>query len=88
MVLVGSGVKGKWSTVARKLSSTDTKYQVTYNSYPVYTYVGDTGRKQSKGEGVQLASRVHWYLIHASATSASTPMKTSSGGSSGGGGGG
>ena len=88
MVTVGKGVKGKWGTVERMLSTGD-KYQVTYNSYPVYTYVGDTGAKQSHGEGVKFATGVDWYLVRASATTvAATPMKTASDPSSGSGGGG
>jgi predicted lipoprotein with Yx(FWY)xxD motif len=87
MITVGKGVKGKWSTVERRLSSAD-KFQVTYNSYPVYTYVGDTGAKQSHGEGVKFSTGVDWYLVRASATAAATtPMKTASDSSGGGGGG-
>ena len=71
---IGRGVKGKVGTVARKLSATLTKYQVTYNSYPVYVYSGDTGPEQSNGEGVKLGS-AYWYLANASATSAAaTPV--------------
>jgi predicted lipoprotein with Yx(FWY)xxD motif len=44
---VGAGVKGKLGTVARKLSKADTKYQLTYNSFPVYTFSGDTARVSS-----------------------------------------
>jgi len=84
---VGAGVKGKWGVVIRKISSADTKYQLTYNTYPVYTYAGDTGPKQSKGEGVKFSSGVYWYLLHASAkTAAATPVKTSTSSSGGGGG--
>jgi len=86
---VGPGVKGKWGTVARKLSSASTKYQLTYNSFPVYTFAGDSAPKQANGEGIKFASGVNWYLIKASATTASSsPMKKASGGSGGGGGGG
>ncbi|MGO9333609.1 MAG: hypothetical protein ACLQCU_06095 [Acidimicrobiales bacterium] len=83
---VGAGVKGKLGTVARKLSKADTKYQLTYNSFPVYTFSGDTGPKQSNGEGIEFATGVYWYLLHSSATTAAaTPVAVS--GSSGGGGG-
>lgn len=88
MLKVGAGVKGKWATVAR-MTSKATEYQVTYNSFPVYTYVADTGAKQSHGEGVKFSSGVWWYLIKASATSAAgTPVTKPSGSSGGGGGGG
>jgi predicted lipoprotein with Yx(FWY)xxD motif len=72
---IGAGVKGKLGTVARKLSSTVTKYQLTYNSYPVYVYSGDTGSKQSNGEGIMFSAGVYWYLASASATTAAaTPV--------------
>jgi predicted lipoprotein with Yx(FWY)xxD motif len=81
---VGAGVKGKLGSVARKLSKTDTKYQLTYNSFPVYTFSGDTGPRQSNGEGIEFATGVYWYLLHSSATTAAaTPVAVS--GSSGGG---
>jgi len=77
---VGTGVKGKLGTVARKLSATVTKYQLTYNSYPVYTYVGDTGPKQSSGEYFEFETGVYWYLVRASATTAAnTPVPPTGG---------
>lgn len=78
---VGAGVKGKIGTVARKLSKTVTKYQVTFNSYPVYVYSGDAGARESNGEGFQFASGVYWYLASASATTpSSTPVLPVGGG--------
>ena len=80
---VGAGVKGKVGTVARKLSKNDTKYQLTYNGYPVYTYSGDSGPKQANGEHVKFAKGVYWYLLRASATTAAktpVPPASSSGG--------
>src|ERR1019366_4276826 len=53
---VVSGVKGKWGTVARRLSSTSTRYQLTYNSFPVCTFAGDSAPKQANGEGIKFAS--------------------------------
>jgi len=84
---VGTGVKGKVGVVARKLSSTVTKYQVTFNTYPVYVYSGDTGPTQSKGEHIQFSSGVYWYLLRASATTASATAMTKAPGGGGGGGG-
>jgi len=78
---VGAGVKGKVAMIARKLSSTVTKYQLTFNSYPVYVYSGDTGPKQSNGEHLMFAAGDYWYLINASATTAAaTPVPPVSGG--------
>jgi len=85
--MVGAGVKGKVGTVARKLSKTVTKYQLTFNSYPVYVYSGDSGPAQSNGEHIQFSSGVYWYLMRASATSAGTTAMTKAPGGGGGGGG-
>ena len=82
---VVSGVKGKWGTVVR-LSSTSTRCHLSYNSFPVYTFSEHSAPKQANGEGIKFASGVNWYLIKASATTASkSEMKTVSGGSGGGG---
>jgi len=43
-VTLGKGVSGKIGFVKRS----STKKQVTFNSYPVYVYSGDSGAKQSK----------------------------------------
>ena len=73
---MSAGVKGKIGMVARKLSNTVTKYQVTDNGYPLYVFAGDTGPKQSNGQHVKFATGVYWYLVSASAkTAAKTPVK-------------
>ncbi|MGH9303079.1 MAG: hypothetical protein ACRDZ5_01570 [Acidimicrobiales bacterium] len=74
-----SGVKGRLGTVAR-----GSKEQVTFNSYPLYTFAGDNGRvAQSKGEGVAFGHRARWYLVRASARSAAaTPVKHKTSGGS------
>ncbi len=77
-VTFGAGVKGTIGFVTRSA----TEKQVTYNSYPVYTFSNDTGPNQSSGQGVA-ADGGTWTLVTASATTAAaTPV---SGGSSGGG---
>jgi predicted lipoprotein with Yx(FWY)xxD motif len=83
---LGAGVKGEWGMVTRKLSNAVTKYQLTYNTYPVYTYAGDTAPRQSSGEGIKFATGVYWYLVRASATTVVTTAMTPVTGSSGGGG--
>jgi predicted lipoprotein with Yx(FWY)xxD motif len=71
-VTAASAVKGKIGFVKRTSSSK----QVTFNTYPVYTYTGDTGPNQSTGEGVAADGGV-WHLLHASSKSAgSTPYAT------------
>jgi predicted lipoprotein with Yx(FWY)xxD motif len=62
-VTLGAGVKGKIGFVKRSA----TKKQVTFNSYPVYVYSGDTGALQSNGEGIA-ANGGTWTMVHASAT--------------------
>ncbi|MGH9294566.1 MAG: hypothetical protein ACRD0B_04475 [Acidimicrobiales bacterium] len=79
-ITVGAGVKGRLGRVRR-----GTRYQVTFNSYPVYTYVGDHHRPaEAHGEGVVFGPKATWYLIRASAkTPSATAVKhrTSSSGS-------
>jgi len=41
--------------------------QVTFNSYPVYTFIGDRGLKQANGEGI-MALGGTWLLQHASSS--------------------
>jgi predicted lipoprotein with Yx(FWY)xxD motif len=70
-ITVASGVKGKISHVAR-----GTKWQVTYNGWPVYTFIGDSGPGKWKGEKI-VAFGGTWYLVDAAATTnAKTPVKS------------
>jgi predicted lipoprotein with Yx(FWY)xxD motif len=66
-VSLGSGVDGKIGFVARSKS----KKQVTFNSYPIYTFVGDGGALQSHGQGV-VAFGGKWTLVRASSRAAAT----------------
>jgi predicted lipoprotein with Yx(FWY)xxD motif len=79
-VNLGANVKGKIGFVAR---SATTK-QVTFNSYPVYTFAGDTGARQSHGEGLAFDGG-KWYVAKAASTSAgATPiLKAATSGGSG-----
>jgi predicted lipoprotein with Yx(FWY)xxD motif len=71
-VTVAATVKGKIGFVKRNGSTK----QVTFNTYPVYTYTGDTGPNQSMGEGIAADGGV-WHLLHASAkTAGSTSYAT------------
>src|ERR1017187_1094392 len=63
-VSLGANVKGKIGFVAR---SATTK-QVTFNSYPVYTFAGDSGAHQSHGEGLAFDCG-KWYVARAASTS-------------------
>lgn len=66
-VTLGPGVKGTVGFVSRGTSL----YQVTFNSYPVYTYSGDSGPGGSNGQALVEFGGT-WYLTNASATMAST----------------
>ncbi|MGH3732988.1 MAG: hypothetical protein ACRDVC_06380 [Acidimicrobiales bacterium] len=73
-VALGAHVQGKIGFVARSA----TMKQVTYNSYPLYTYVGDLGPKHDQGQDF-VSDGGTWYLVRARATSAkATPYKSSS----------
>jgi predicted lipoprotein with Yx(FWY)xxD motif len=79
-VSLGPDVRGKIGFVAR----TSTTKQVTYNSYPLYTFSGDSASRQAHGEGKSFAGGT-WYVVKAAATSpGATPIvKASSSGGSG-----
>ena len=64
-VALGAHVDGKIGFVTRSA----TMKQVTFNSFPLYTYSGDTGSLQSNGEGI-VALGGTWYLVKASSSSA------------------
>ncbi len=64
-VSLGAGVKGTIGFVKRS----KTMKQVTFNSFPVYTYQGDSGKLQSNGEGIT-ADGGTWTLVKAKSNSA------------------
>jgi predicted lipoprotein with Yx(FWY)xxD motif len=67
----GSGVAGHVGAV----SINSTEDQVYFNSYPVYTFVGDSGPAQQNGEGLKSYGGT-WYMLNPKATTASsTPVK-------------
>lgn len=72
-ISLGVGVKGRIGFVRRS----KTTKQVTYNSFPVYTYNGDTGKLQSNGEGIA-ALGGKWTLAKAKATSPAATTYVSS----------
>ncbi len=69
-ISTGPNVDGTIGFVSRGTST----YQVTFNSYPVCRYIGDSAAASTNGEGV-VAYGATWYLLNASATTAgSTPV--------------
>jgi predicted lipoprotein with Yx(FWY)xxD motif len=77
-VVAGPGVK---QSLLGKIKAPNGKEQVTYNKWPLYTYVADTKAKEASGEGV-VAFGGTWKAMHPSGSPAS---KQSSGGGGGGG---
>ena len=77
-VSLGTGVKGTIGFVTRS----KTTKQVTFNSYPIYTYQGDSGALQSSGSEIH-ADGGTWTLIKASATTPSATPYASAGGGGG-----
>ena len=69
-------IKGTFGTIMRPDGST----QLTINGMPLYTYSGDSGSGQARGQGIQGL----WFAVTPSGTSTSAG---GSGGSAGGGGG-
>ncbi|HXY44981.1 MAG TPA: hypothetical protein VEH29_12405 [Acidimicrobiales bacterium] len=77
-ITAGPGVKGKVGHVTR-----GSQWQVTYNGWPVYLFIGDSGPGQSNGEKI-VADGGTWYLVHAAAkTNSATPVKNVTSGGSG-----
>jgi predicted lipoprotein with Yx(FWY)xxD motif len=68
-VTLGANVKGKIGFVTRS----STMKQVTFNSYPLYTYAGDSGSLQSHGEGIAAFGGT-WYLVKAASFSSSATI--------------
>ena len=66
-VSLGAGVKGTIGFVSRS----KTMKQITFNSFPVYTFQGDSGKLQSNGEGITALGGT-WTLVKAKASSAGT----------------
>jgi predicted lipoprotein with Yx(FWY)xxD motif len=79
-VTAGSGVTGTLGTITRSDGTT----QATYLGHPLYTYAGDSGPGQNKGNGLNLSGGLWWEMT----VSGSTPAAGSAAATTGGGGGG
>ena len=71
---VKAAADAKTSLIGRTRRA-DGRMQVTYNRHPVYTFVKDTKKGQTNGEGL-LAFGAHWYAV----SPAGKAVKKSSGG--------
>ena len=87
-VTAGSGVTGTLGTITRS----DGTKQATYLGHPLYTYVGDKGPGQNKGNGLNISGGLWWEMTvsgstpPANAGAAATTSPTSTATSGGGGG--
>ena len=57
-VTAGFGVTGTLGVITRA----DGTMQATYDGHPLYTYVGDSGPGQAKGNGLNLSGGVWWEM--------------------------
>jgi predicted lipoprotein with Yx(FWY)xxD motif len=77
----GSGVQ---SSMLGTLKDASGNLEVTYNHWPLYTFAGDSGPGQAKGQGL-VAFGGTWYVLNASGNPVTTKASSGSSPSSGGG---
>ena len=82
-VTAGSGVTGTLGTITRS----DGTKQATYLGHPLYTYVGDKGPGQNKGNGLNLSGGLWWEMTVSGSTPAPAGAGSTATSTSGGGGG-
>ena len=84
--------KGMPAAVSAKLGSihrSDGASQLTVNGFPAYTYVGDHGRGQANGQGLNISGGLWWVIspsgtkVTSSSGSSSSSTTSGSSGSSG-----
>src|SRR5690349_8200062 len=84
----GSGVTGTLGTITRS----DGTKQATYLGHPLYTYVGDKGPGQNKGNGLNISGGLWWEMTvsgstppaNAGAAATTSPKSTATSGGGGG----
>jgi predicted lipoprotein with Yx(FWY)xxD motif len=54
--------RGARASLLGRTKRRDGRWQVTYNHHPLYTYVGDSKRRETNGEGVD-AYGAEWYAV-------------------------
>jgi predicted lipoprotein with Yx(FWY)xxD motif len=77
----GAMLSGKFGTIKRA----DGQTQATYDGHPLYTYAGDTAKRQVNGNGIN-ASGGLWWAATPSGSTLGAKKKSSGSGSSGSGG--
>jgi predicted lipoprotein with Yx(FWY)xxD motif len=73
-----AGIAGTFGTITRSDGSTQAKF----DGHPLYTFVGDTGPGQNKGNGLNAAGGL-WQEITTSGTASPAPASTPSPGGGG-----
>jgi predicted lipoprotein with Yx(FWY)xxD motif len=79
-VTAGSGVIGTLGVIIRAGGTT----QATYDGHPLYTYAGDSGPGQAKGNGLNVSGGVWWEMTVSGAKPATSTSSNTSGNSGGG----
>jgi predicted lipoprotein with Yx(FWY)xxD motif len=76
----GAKLSGKFGTIKRA----DGETQATYDGHPLYTYAGDTAKRQVKGNGLNVSGGLWWAATPSGSTLGAKKKGSSSGsGSSG-----
>jgi predicted lipoprotein with Yx(FWY)xxD motif len=76
----GSGVTGTLGVITRVGGT----MQATYDGHPLYTYAGDSGPGQAKGNGLNLSGGVWWEMTVSGVKPATSTSSNTSGNSGGG----
>jgi predicted lipoprotein with Yx(FWY)xxD motif len=79
-VTAGSGVTGTLGVITRAGGT----MQATYDGHPLYTYAGDSGPGQAKGNGLNVSGGVWWEMTVSGAKPATSTSGNTSGNSGGG----
>ena len=74
----GAMLSGKFGTIKRA----DGQTQATYDGHPLYTYAGDTAKRQVKGNGLNVSGGL-WWAETPSGKELGAKKSSSSGGGSG-----
>ena len=76
----GSGVTGTLGVITRAGGT----MQATYDGHPLYTYAGDSGPGQAKGNGLNVSGGVWWEMTVSGVKPATSTSSNTSGNTSGG----
>jgi predicted lipoprotein with Yx(FWY)xxD motif len=83
-VTAGSGVTGTLGVITRSGGA----MQASYDGHPLYTYAGDSGPGQAKGNGLNVSGGVWWEMTVSGAKPATSTSSNTSGSTNGNSGGG